>query len=156
MSSSNHSINDTSNPPPSQTTTTAGFDVANCTLRSLLMHPLGVVMASLLNDTASSYSEFNLPEEFMRNLNINPEKLSAYSSYTTSTPPAVRDSILNSAMSKWNTDLERNLTQNIMAEIQSKMDDNLLIGYKKKDKNSLIVEAEKKIFPSTEIGRAHV
>ena len=135
--------------PPSQTTTTAGFDVANCNLRSLLMHPLGVVMASLLNDAVSSYSKLKLPREFKRNLNIKPEELSAYLSYTTSTPPAVRDSILNSAMSKWNTDLERNLTQNIMAEIQSKMDDNSLMGYESIDGNSLIVEAEKKIFPTT-------
>ena len=134
--------NNTKGSSPSNGNTDHGFDVANWNLRSPLIHPMGVLMASLLNDAASCSSEFQLPKEFTGCVDIYPEEL-IYQ------PFEVRDSIFASAVSNWNTDLERNLTENIMEEIQSRMDNDKLIGYESIDEISLMVEAEKHIISTS-------
>ena len=119
--------------------TKIGFDVANWNLRSLLIHPMGIPMASLLNDAIPSRT---LLEDFTSNLDMNLEELSKMLAYR---GVEVRDSILNSAVSKRGKDDEVKLTQKIMEEIQSKMDNNSLDGYERSNENSLMVESEKNI-----------
>ena len=119
-----------------------GFAVANKNLRSFLTHPIGILLASLLNDATSSLSKLG---ETWNDLNINLH-LGEWLTYQSPEATGVRDRIFASAVSNWKTNKEKELTKNIKLEIQSSIENSTLNGCKEKDPNSLTVVSEKRLY----------
>ena len=129
--------------PSSSANADRGFEGTNVNLRSPLIHPIGIPMASLLNDASLSLSI--LYDESWKDLDINHDELQKYRTTSRPEPLGVRDNIFASAVSKWSTDQEKDLTNNIKAEIESRMNDNTLEGYEENDVNSLTVSSEQQV-----------
>ena len=101
-----HISNDASSSAPSNTTPDVGFDVTTIKLRSLLIHPIGILLASLLNGIAISQE---MLKEFSSNLGMTMDELSnllTYQSDSSQTSPGLCDNILAFAVSKWKKEAE--------------------------------------------------
>jgi hypothetical protein len=118
-----------------------GFDTTSLCLRSILMHPIGLLLASLLNEKP-------LPEIFYTTLwnDLREDVKEWLSTYNNSCSSSnnVRDTILTSAMSEWNTKNENDLTNKIEEKINIEIEKKTLDGYGTvEDDASLMIQKEK-------------
>ena len=115
--------------PSSSANNVIGFNSTNKHLRSILIHPIGLILASILNKGTLSEKLFTLWSD-LRGVN---EEWRMYQSCR------IRDAILASAMSEWNQKGEVDLTKKIMDNIEKQTQ---LDGF---GATSLEIEAEKQI-----------
>ena len=129
-----HKSSDASSSPPSAATNITGFHTAMVYLRSILIHPIGLTLASLLNEAP-------LPKflyDHWVSLSDVKELLSEYNSKCCT----YRDDIFSSTMSKWKSKREVDLTKSIFTNIKNRITDDTLDGYTKSNAALLTIENE--------------
>ena len=117
-----------SSSPSSSANNEIGFDSTLRSHRSILIHPIGLLLVSILNEIPfheKLYDLWNTLKEVKKHL--------IYQSCT------FRDSILSSAMSEWNRDGEVKLTQKIKEKIDNLIEKKALDGY---GPDALTIESE--------------
>ena len=123
-----------------------GFNIINDSLRSILIHPIGLLLTSLLNEVSLSKTLYKCWDGFRA-----VEELLTYNSTTICT---VRDGILFSAITQWDNESEFdltkrkskvNLTSIIFTKIQNQIAKGKLDGYGTHQETSLTMEREEEI-----------
>jgi hypothetical protein len=122
-------------PPSSAANNAIGFRDTSEFLRSILMHPIGILLASLLNQVSLSEKIY----ELWTNLSVVKDTL-IYSSCN------VRDNLLSYAMAKWDQTSEKDLTNKIEEIIKDEIEKKVLDGYGTvEDEDLLTIEKEKEV-----------
>ena len=114
-----------------------GFATFHAKLRSILMHPMGMLLTTLLNDVAPP----NIPsEEFWRVANgvMNDPNFLTYTAGTCD-----RDDVLAAAILKWDGKPETGLTTIIKRYVEALSNTGRIDGYGGKSGSSLQFQAEK-------------
>ena len=114
-----------------------GFATFHAKLRSILMHPMGMLLTTLLNDVAPP----NIPsEEFWRVANgvMNDPNFLTYTAGTCD-----RDDVLAAAILKWDGKPETGLTTIIKRYVEALSNTGRIDGYGGKSGSSLLFQAEK-------------
>jgi hypothetical protein len=133
-SSTSASSTDTS---ASNTGNSVGFNATNAQLRSILIHPIGLMLASILNEVSLSTVFLDHWTDCCTGLNKWKELLICKSC-------SVRDEIFSSAMKDWTSKREVDLTSIIHARIEHQIKNNTLNGYGTSEA-SLTLEKEKSV-----------
>ena len=110
-----------------------GFKTTVDYLRSILMHPFGLLLASIFNEVLLCEIIFDCWIDLSSR-----EDLFMYSSCD------VRDKIFSSAISEWTSQLEVDLTKSIFSNIEKQIRENRLRGYGTNE-TSLTIKAEKSV-----------
>ena len=123
--------------PSASANNETGFSITSIYLRSILIHPIGLLLASILNEVPLSEKIYAIWTGLSR------DKLKYNSS---STGSDVRDTILSSALAEWKTRKEKDLTAGIKKKIDIEINEKTLDGYGTvKDEALLTIENEKGI-----------
>ena len=119
---------------------TTGFELAHDKLRSILVHPIGMLMTSILNNTTPPLMSEGYWSELLQNSTLDKEELLQQED----TPLTDLDYIFAAAMLKWDGAKEPPLTTKIHSYIDALSTAGRLKGFSDPDNaNSVIFQQEK-------------